>query len=112
MGISAGTLLTMNLVPQPRPEPLAALALCLLAPWSLQAEVIQLAPDQDMIGHAGQTTAEQQDMLPDIARRYHLGFDEIGLANPGVDTWIPGAGTQVRLRCSISCRMCRAAASS
>ena len=41
--------------------------------------------------------AEQQDTLPDVARRYHLGFDEIIAANPGVDTWLPGAGTVIRL---------------
>ncbi len=61
------------------------------------AEIFPLAPDQDLIGEAGQTEAEQQDTLPDIARHYHLGFDEIIAANPGVDTWLPGAGTTVRL---------------
>jgi L,D-transpeptidase ErfK/SrfK len=50
-----------------------------------------------MIGDAGQTESEQKDTLPDIARQYHLGFDEIVTANPGVDTWIPGAGTVIRL---------------
>jgi L,D-transpeptidase ErfK/SrfK len=50
-----------------------------------------------MIGHAGQMIAEQEDTLPEIARRYHLGFDEISIANPGVDIWLPGAGTTVRL---------------
>lgn len=62
-----------------------------------QAQEFQLAPDQDLIGQQGQTTAEREDTLPDIARRYHLGFDEIGIANPGVDIWLPGAGTIVRL---------------
>ena len=61
------------------------------------AEIFPLAPDQDMIGEPGQTEAEQQDTLPDIARQYHLGFDEIIAANPGVDTWLPGAGTVIRL---------------
>jgi L,D-transpeptidase ErfK/SrfK len=61
------------------------------------AQIFQLAPDQDLIGQGGQTTAEQADTLPDIARRYHLGFDEIGVSNPGVDTWLPGAGTMVHL---------------
>jgi L,D-transpeptidase ErfK/SrfK len=61
------------------------------------AQVFTLGADQDMIGEPGQTTAEHEDTLPDIARRYHLGFDEIGVANPGVDIWLPGAGTTVRL---------------
>lgn len=61
------------------------------------AEIFSLSPDQDIIGESGQTEAEQQDTLPDIARQYHLGFDEIIAANPGVDTWLPGAGTVIRL---------------
>ncbi len=71
--------------------------LMLLAAIGAPAQVFTLAPDQDLIGQAGQTTAESEDTLPDIARRFHLGFDEIGRANPGVDTWLPGAGTTVRL---------------
>jgi L,D-transpeptidase ErfK/SrfK len=61
------------------------------------AEVFSLEPDQDVIGEPGQTEAQQQDTLPDIARHHHLGFDEIIAANPGVDTWLPGAGTLIRL---------------
>jgi L,D-transpeptidase ErfK/SrfK len=61
------------------------------------AELYPLGPEQDLIGDSGQTESEQKDTLPDIARQYHLGFDEIVMANPGVDTWIPGAGTVIRL---------------
>jgi L,D-transpeptidase ErfK/SrfK len=61
------------------------------------AETVVLAPDQDLIGHAGQTTSESSDTLPDIARRYELGYDEINAANPGVDTWLPGQGTLIHL---------------
>ena len=60
-------------------------------------EVFALRADQDSIGENGQTQAEKEDTLPDIARSNHLGFDEIVAANPGVDTWLPGAGTLVRL---------------
>jgi L,D-transpeptidase ErfK/SrfK len=71
-----------------------------LAGWmavAAHAEIFPLAPDQDSIGEPGQTQAEQQDTLPEIARIHHLGFDEIVAANPGVDIWLPGAGTTVRL---------------
>jgi L,D-transpeptidase ErfK/SrfK len=61
------------------------------------AELYPLGPEQDLIGDAGQTESEQKDTLPDIARQYHLGYDEIVTANPGVDTWLPGAGTVIRL---------------
>lgn len=67
--------------------------------WSFaaRAEIFTLAPDQDAIGEPGQTLAAEEDTLPDIARRNDIGFDEIVAANPGVDAWVPGAGTVVRL---------------
>jgi L,D-transpeptidase ErfK/SrfK len=72
--------------------------LCALwAGCAANAQTYPLEPDQDLIGQMGQTEAEQKDTLPDIARQHHLGFDEIIAANPGVDTWLPGAGRTVRL---------------
>lgn len=62
-----------------------------------RAENFYLAADQDVVGESGQTEATEEDTLPDIARRYHLGFDEIVAANPQVDTWLPHAGTVVHL---------------
>src|ERR1700738_3192851 len=38
-----------------------------------------------------------QDTLLDIARRYSLGYEEIIRANPGVDLWLPGEGTEILL---------------
>lgn len=38
-----------------------------------------------------------QDTLLDIARRYSLGYEEIIRANPGVDMWLPGEGTDILL---------------
>jgi L,D-transpeptidase ErfK/SrfK len=69
----------------------------LMAAAAAHAQLFTLAPDQDSIGEPGQTQAEEQDTLPDIARIHHLGYDEIIAANPGVDTWLPGAGTTVHL---------------
>jgi L,D-transpeptidase ErfK/SrfK len=61
------------------------------------AQTFPLLSGQDLIGQPAQTRAEQQDTLPDIARQNHLGFDEIIAANPGIDTWLPGAGRMIRL---------------
>lgn len=61
------------------------------------AQTFPLVSGQDLIGEIGQTEAQQQDTLPDIARQHHLGFDEIIAANPGVDIWLPGAGRIIRL---------------
>ena len=71
--------------------------LVLLAASTAHAQIYPLARDQDVIGEAGQIEVRQEDTLPDIARQNHLGFDEIIAANPGVDTWLPGAGRVVRL---------------
>jgi L,D-transpeptidase ErfK/SrfK len=36
-----------------------------------------------------------EDTLIELARRYSLGYEELTRVNPGVDPWLPGAGTQV-----------------
>ena len=41
--------------------------------------------------------ARYEDTLLDIARRFGMGLAELRLANPGVDTWLPGEGTAIRL---------------
>jgi len=57
-----------------------------------------LPPDgTDIVGNLQVTTSLYEDTLSDIARRYDLGYEEIVAANPGVDPWLPGKGTQVVL---------------
>ena len=55
------------------------------------------ADGSDVIGNVQLTVAHHQDTLHDIARRYDLGYEEIVAANPGVDPWLPGEGTQIVL---------------
>jgi len=55
------------------------------------------ADGSDVIGQVQVTVARHEDTLHDIARRYDLGYEEIVAANPGVDPWLPGEGTQVVL---------------
>jgi len=54
-------------------------------------------PKVDVIGEVQYVVARDEDTLPDFARRYDLGHDEIVAANPDVDPWLPGAGTRVVL---------------
>lgn len=73
------------------------LALALTSPITL-AEIFTLPPPaSDTIGELAYTKAGQSDTLLDIARRFSLGQDEIVLANPDLDRWMPGEGTQVLL---------------
>ena len=51
----------------------------------------------DVIGAIGRTHVEDGETLLDVARRHDLGQDEIVLANPGVDRWLPGDGTEILL---------------
>lgn len=41
--------------------------------------------------------AKEEDTLIDIAVEYNLGQDEIVLANPTVDRWLPRQGTEVKV---------------
>ncbi len=56
-------------------------------------------PDEntDVVGVVQVVVAREEDTLPDFARRYGLGHDEIVAANPDVDPWLPGEGTRVVL---------------
>lgn len=76
---------------------IAYLALALFAP-AVTAEVYTLPPvGGDTIGEIAYTKAHQEDTLLDIARNFSLGQDEIVIANPKVDRWMPGEGKQVLL---------------
>ena len=67
------------------------------------AQVIQAAtpvylitPDSpDLIGELGQTTTVYEDTISDLARNFDQGYREMRLANPKVDSWLPGTGTDV-----------------
>ena len=50
-----------------------------------------------VIGTLQATIANEEDTLTDIARRFNLGYDEVVNANPGVDPWLPKAGTRIVL---------------
>ncbi|MEO7773307.1 MAG: L,D-transpeptidase family protein [Steroidobacteraceae bacterium] len=49
----------------------------------------------DVVGAVQVTIASKEDTLPDIARRFNIGYEEIVRANPGVDPWLPGAGKEI-----------------
>jgi L,D-transpeptidase ErfK/SrfK len=47
------------------------------------------------VGELQVTVVGKNDTLPDIARRFNVGYEEIVRANPGVDPWLPGVGREV-----------------
>ncbi len=49
----------------------------------------------DVIGEISWYLAHYEDTMPELARRFDLGFVELMAANPGVDAWLPGEGRQI-----------------
>lgn len=62
----------------------------------LQRNVYPLPPDDvDVVGEIRVVEARHEDTLLDIGRRHGIGFEAMRMANPGVDLWMPGEGTEV-----------------
>ncbi len=64
----------------PEPEPLTQ---------SLERHHFFLAREESVIGQLAMVTLREGDTLPDVARHFGLGFQEIGDANPDIDAWAP-----------------------
>lgn len=76
--------------------------LLLIAGWALAqvagaATVYELSDDAGVVGAAQVISARYEDTLVDIGRVHRVGFEELRLANPEVDPWLPGEGTAVTL---------------
>ena len=67
------------------------------APVAAQAEMRPTHTNDSVVGRTRVYVARHEDTLLDVARRFSMGLEEIRLANPGVDTWLPGEGTEIRL---------------
>jgi L,D-transpeptidase ErfK/SrfK len=55
----------------------------------------EVVPGSDIVGLVQKTIVGKDDTLPDIARRFDVGYEEMLWANPGVDPWLPGVGREV-----------------
>jgi len=81
---------------------LAAPALALLLAFAMaapaRATVYVLAKDAPPVVGEDQTIVTvYEDTLYDLAAKYSLGSEELIRVNPGVDPWLPGAGTKVTI---------------
>lgn len=69
-----------------------------LVPLTGMAEQFPLPIEgNSVIGEVRSLTTRHEDTLLDLARREGLGFEDIVRANPDVNPWVPGEGTQVVL---------------
>jgi L,D-transpeptidase ErfK/SrfK len=55
----------------------------------------EVDPGSDIVGYVQKTIVGKEDTLPDIARRFDVGYEEMLTANPEVDPWLPGVGREV-----------------
>ncbi len=81
------------------PSAVASLtAVLLLMNGAVRAGGVEyLVPENgdNVIGALTTTIATREDTLLDIGQRHGVGYEEIIAANPGVDPWLPGEGTEV-----------------
>lgn len=54
-------------------------------------------PGEDLVGEVQVIKAKYEDTFADIAKANDLGYLEMVAANPGVDPWLPGEGTDIVL---------------
>src|SRR5271156_1040468 len=83
--------------PPPPPPPVAPVAPpAPVLPKPAATHRFELTPEEgDLVGYVQKTTVDKDDTLPDIARRFDVGYEEMVTANPGVDPWLPGEGREV-----------------
>jgi len=72
---------------------------CIASVWTCaSATVYELPADgSGVVGTDEHIKSTYRDTLLDIAHSHSLGYEEIIRANPGVDMWLPGEGTDILL---------------
>lgn len=75
---------------------LIALSAGVIPSLSAHADTYLLPADgSNVVGEVRTLRARAEDTFPDIARRYNVGFNDLVLANPDVDPWVPKEGTEI-----------------
>ena len=52
-------------------------------------------PGVDVVGQVKRIEASHDDTLIALGRRHGIGYEEMRRANPSVDVWLPGEGTEI-----------------
>jgi L,D-transpeptidase ErfK/SrfK len=64
---------------------------------NLESHNFSATKQQSLIGRLAAIRTKENDTLPDIARHFGLGHNDIVTANPDVDPWLPAPDTLVLL---------------
>jgi L,D-transpeptidase ErfK/SrfK len=76
--------------PQPQPVPS-------YPDKMIERNDFSIAKEDDVVGQLVFIRLEKGDTLPDVARHFSLGSNEISAANPEVDVWAPKGGERIML---------------
>jgi len=87
--------LTRKPPPPPPAPPKPVVAPKPVVPKPIAMHRLQVETNSEVVGLVQKTVIGKEDTLPDIARRFDVGYEEMLLANPGVDPWLPGVGREV-----------------
>lgn len=74
---------------------LIGILLLILMPRSQAERYVLPANGESIIGQSIIISAQEDDSFLALARKFSIGFQEILIANPSVDPWLPGEGTQI-----------------
>jgi L,D-transpeptidase ErfK/SrfK len=95
LGLACAGCAPIRPAPAPPPTPAAAPIPQPELPQPTATHRFDIDADTQVVGYVQKTVIGKDDTLSDIARRFDVGYDEMVLANPGVDPWLPGAGREV-----------------
>ena len=56
-----------------------------------------LAPGQNAVGEVKRYVIQKGDLLPDLARRFDVGYTALRAANPGINPWAPTPGSEITI---------------
>jgi L,D-transpeptidase ErfK/SrfK len=56
-----------------------------------------VADNEEVFGELRHIKARYEDTFVALARTYNVGFESLRRANPGVDPWLPGEGTEITI---------------
>jgi L,D-transpeptidase ErfK/SrfK len=74
---------------------LIAFSLLLPLAGAAGAREFALTPGSDVVGEIEIIHTVYEDTFVALMRRYNVGFQDLVRANPGVDPWLPGEGTEL-----------------
>jgi L,D-transpeptidase ErfK/SrfK len=70
---------------------------CVLCAVPASAAEFWIGEGDEVFGEVQVIEARFEDTFVALARRHNVGYEELRQANPGVDEWLPGAGTKITI---------------